>query len=116
MSQSIQLKFMKTIIDTYWTIQNYITDHTFIGIPLDMIAHFIVATLLTLVLLKLKLTIKRTFIIVFIVASIKECVDWKFQTRLTPSQLKLESIKDIIVTVSYPGIIWYIRSRKNRKS
>lgn len=116
MYNSNQFKFMKAFLDLYWTIQNFITDNSFIGIPLDIFAHFFASMFITLGLLKVKVSIKRTFVVILVIALIKECIDWKYNTRHTGEERFYESIKDIFVTMIYPSILWYIRSRRKTKN
>jgi hypothetical protein len=116
MSYSNQFKFMKSFLDLYWTIQNFITDNSLIGIPLDIFAHFFASMFLSLGLLKIKFSIKRAFVVIFVIAFIKECIDWKYNTRHTGEERFYESLKDIFVTMIYPSILMYIRSKNKVES
>lgn len=101
---------MQELNSFYWTLQKYISDHTFAGIPLDIIAHITVAAFITVVLLKMHLRLVYVVLIVFSIAIIKEIIDWQFQVKVSAD----ESFKDIVVTMLYPMLISYLRTRRKK--
>lgn len=100
---------MKQLIDLYWTIQTFINNNEFAFIPLDIWAHVIVAALITIALLRFKVSPLSVLFIVFVIAILKEGIDWQFQVKISME----ESFKDITVTMLYPAIAYLIRRRKN---
>lgn len=103
---------LDVIIQPYIELQEFINANSFAGIPLDILAHFFVSALITILLLKLKVRFKFTFFIILLIAILKEILDWHRQV----SPEVLESAKDILVTLLYPIIIYKIADRKKKLS
>ncbi len=102
---------LQAIFNSYVEIQEFINDNTFIGIPLDILAHFFVSAILSIFLLALRIRFSITFCIILFIAIIKEILDWHRQVN--PDFF--ESLKDIVITLIYPVIIYKINERKNKK-
>ena len=97
---------MKSFIQNYLDFQNYITSTTIWGwLPLDIVSHFIGGAFITIILLKCKFNFKQVFLSVVILAISKELCDF----FLAGKTMVLESLKDILVTCSYPILLWGVR-------
>lgn len=99
------------LISSYLELQQFVNDTTLWGwLPLDIVAHFFGGALITIVLLKCKLSFKQTLVTLGLLALTKECWDIFFLGKLK----LLESLKDIAVTCAYAGILVWIRAFKKK--
>lgn len=78
-------------------------------LPLDLILHFIVGALLTIIGQIRKINLKWTILIILILSLIKEYLDSSTMTSSVS-----ESLKDIATTMIYPILIFIVvKIKKN---
>jgi len=80
-------------------------------LPLDILAHAIVSYVLFLIAYKLKFSYWKTLLFIFVLALLKEFHD---SFALTSSMD--EHIKDLIVTMIIPFLLFFINFLKKRNS
>lgn len=96
-----------------YALFDYITDNKLMGtIPLDILAHFFIGALLTIIFLKLKLQHIIVLFLLALIATIKEI--WDFQRMVDPDFL--ESLKDILITLSFCFFTYLIKIYKRIES
>lgn len=89
----------------YKSTLGYISKKQLFGfIPLDVICHGVIGTLITVIGLKKKWSFKKTFSLVLFLALFKE-----LQDSFVMTYHWTESIKDIFVTIIYPVILYGAR-------
>jgi hypothetical protein len=79
-------------------------------IPLDIIAHLFISTVITVFLLKLKKGYGVVFLTMIIIGSIKEYYDSFVMTSHI-----LEHVKDMAVNLTYPTISFFIHKIKTKE-
>ncbi len=91
-------------------IFNFIGTYRLFGIiPLDIIAHLFISTVITIFLLKMKKGYGVVFLTMIILGSIKEYYDSFVMTSHI-----LEHIKDMAVNLTYPTISFFIHKIKSK--
>lgn len=89
---------------------NFIGTYRLFGIiPLDIVAHLFVSTLITVMLLKMKRGYAVVFLAMIIIGSIKEYYDSFVMTSHI-----LEHVKDMAVNLTYPTISFFIHRLKRK--
>jgi VanZ family protein len=92
----------------------YISDTVLFGwLPLDILVHFILGIIITVICFKYTKSAVKSFIICLLLALAKEAYD---STTLIASWQ--ESVKDVIVTLIYPIIFLitaYLKKRADRE-
>jgi len=78
------------------------------GIPLDIVAHFVVGICFFYLLLALKASRKQAILATIALALVKEIHDYFF---VLESSIGLESAKDVLVTLSGPYLIMWAQTK-----
>jgi len=89
----------------------YISSTDILGvIPLDLTLHFIIGAIITIICLKKKLKLSTVFILLFIIASLKEINDYFFHWKADWT----EYAGDFVVTFGYLFLVYLYRKLKKR--
>ncbi len=104
---------MNNIANMYLDLQIFINATTLWGwLPLDIVAHFVGGTAITILLLKCRFSFKQVFVSVVLLALSKELMDF----FLVGKTQILESLKDIVVTCAYPTMLLGVRRLQKKLS
>lgn len=95
-------------------IQYLISNYNIFGfIPLDKTLHFVIGTLITIILRLFKIRMRFIFLFIIVIELIKEFIDYK-----TLNSTLSEQIIDALITLTYPIILILVIKLKenlNRK-